>query len=47
MKHYRLNKSSLAERFELNRELEDAVEADLIRPSHRKFVSPFMFCAES
>jgi hypothetical protein len=44
MKHLRLNKLSPAERAKLNRQLKDAVEADLIRrPKHNKFGSPILF----
>jgi hypothetical protein len=43
MKRRRLNKLSLAERDELNRQLKDAVKACLIRPSHNEFGSPILF----
>jgi hypothetical protein len=39
----RLNRLSLAERAEVNRQLKDAVEASLIRPSHSEFGSPILF----
>jgi hypothetical protein len=44
MKCQRLNRLSLAERAELNRQLKDAVEASLICPSHNEFDSPVL-CA--
>jgi hypothetical protein len=44
MKRRRLNGlSSHADRAELNRQLKDAVEAGLIRPSHNEFGSPIIF----
>jgi hypothetical protein len=43
MKQERLNMWLLAVRAELNRQLEDAVEAGLIRPSHIEFGSPIIF----
>jgi hypothetical protein len=43
MKRQRLNKLSPAERAELNRLLEDAVDAGLIRPNYREFGSPILF----
>jgi hypothetical protein len=43
MKHHRLYKLSLAKRVELNRKVNDAVKASLIRPSHSEFGSPFPF----
>jgi hypothetical protein len=43
MRRQRLNKLSLAERVELNRQLKDVVEAGLIRPSYSEFGSPILF----
>jgi hypothetical protein len=43
MKRHRLNILSRAECGALNRQLKDAVEADLIRPSHNEFDSPILF----
>jgi hypothetical protein len=43
MRRQRLNRLSHAERAELNRQLKDAVEAGLIRPSHSEFGSPVLF----
>jgi hypothetical protein len=43
MRRQRLNRLSHAERAELNRQLKDAVEADLIRPSYSEFGSPILF----
>jgi hypothetical protein len=43
MKRHRLNKLTYAERAELNRQLKDAIEADLIRLSHSEFISPYLF----
>jgi hypothetical protein len=43
MKRQRLNILSLTERGELNRQLKDAVEVGLIRPSHSEFGSPIRF----
>jgi hypothetical protein len=43
MKHQRLNRLSHAERAELNRQLKDAVDASLIRPSYSEFGSPILF----
>jgi hypothetical protein len=42
MKPKRLNRSSHAERAELNRQLKDAVEACLTRPNHSEFGSPII-----
>jgi hypothetical protein len=42
MKRQRLNILSVAERFELNRLLKDAVEAGLIRPNHSESGSPIL-----
>jgi hypothetical protein len=39
----RLNRLSHVERGELNRQLQDAMEAALTRPSHSKFGSPVLF----
>jgi hypothetical protein len=36
MRRQRLNRLSLAERDELNRQLKDAMEAGLIRPSYKR-----------
>jgi hypothetical protein len=47
MRRQRLNKLSPAERAELNRQLKDALEAGLIRPSYSEFGSPILFCARS
>jgi hypothetical protein len=47
MKRQRLNKLSHAERAELNRQLKDAVDAGLSRPSYSEFGSPILFCAQS
>jgi hypothetical protein len=46
MKRQRLNILSHAERAKLNRQLKDAMEAGLIRPSYNEFGSPILFCAE-
>mgnify|MGYP003688019815 FL=1 len=43
MRRQRLNRLSPAERAELNRQLKDAVEAGLIRPSYSEFGSPILF----
>jgi hypothetical protein len=43
MKRQRLNRLSPAERAELNRQLKDAVNASLIRPSYGEFGSPILF----
>jgi hypothetical protein len=43
MKRQRLNRLSLAHRAKLNRELKDAVDAGLIRPSYSEFGSPILF----
>jgi hypothetical protein len=43
MKRERLNKLSHAERVELNRQLKDAIDACLIRPSYSEFGSPILF----
>jgi hypothetical protein len=43
MRRQRLNKLSPAERVELNRQLKDAVEAGLVRPSYSEFGSPIRF----
>jgi hypothetical protein len=43
MRRQRLNKLSHAERAELNRQLKDAVEAGLVRPSYSEFGSPILF----
>jgi hypothetical protein len=43
MKRLRLYMSSLAERAELNRQLKDAMEDGLIRPSHSEFGSPILW----
>jgi hypothetical protein len=43
MKRQRLNRLSPAERAELNRQLKDAVDAGLIRPSYSEFSSPILF----
>jgi hypothetical protein len=43
MKRQRLNKLSHAKRAELNRQLKDAVDAGLIRPSYSEFGSPILF----
>jgi hypothetical protein len=43
MKRQRLNILSLAERAELNRQLKDAMEVGLIRPSYSEFGSPILF----
>jgi hypothetical protein len=43
MKRQRLDKLSPPERAELNRQLKDAVEIGLIRPSHYEFGSPSVF----
>jgi hypothetical protein len=42
MKRQRLNTLSHAERAELNRQLKDAVEAGLVRPSYSEFGSPIL-----
>jgi hypothetical protein len=43
MKHQRLNILSPAERAELNRQIKDAVDVGLIRPSYSEFGSPILF----
>jgi hypothetical protein len=43
MKRQRLNRLSHAEREELNKQLKDAMEAGLIRPSQSEFGSPILF----
>jgi hypothetical protein len=43
MRRQRLNILSPAERAELNRQLKDAVEAGLVRPSYIEFGSPILF----
>jgi hypothetical protein len=43
MKRQRLNKLSPTERAKLNRQLKDAMEASLIRPSHSELGSPIRF----
>jgi hypothetical protein len=43
MKRHRPNRLSPAERAELNRQLKDAMEGGLIRPSHNEFGSPILF----
>jgi hypothetical protein len=43
MRRQRLNKLSHAERAELNRQLKDAVEDGMIRPSYSEFGSPILF----
>jgi hypothetical protein len=43
MRRQRLNRLSLAERAELNRQFKDAVEAGLIRPCYIEFGSPILF----
>jgi hypothetical protein len=43
MRRQRLNGLSPAERVELNRQLKDAVEAGVIRPSYSEFGSPILF----
>jgi hypothetical protein len=43
MKRQRLNRLSPAERAELNRQLKDAVDAGLIRPSYNELGSPILF----
>jgi hypothetical protein len=43
MRRQRLNRLSPAERAKLNRQLRDAVEAGLIRPSYSEFGSPILF----
>jgi hypothetical protein len=43
MKRQRLNTLSPAERVEPNRQLKDAVDAGLIRPSYNEFGSPILF----
>jgi hypothetical protein len=47
MKRQRLNRMSNAVRVELNRQLKDAVEVGLIRPSHSEFGSPILFVREA
>jgi hypothetical protein len=47
MRRQRLNRLSHAERAELNRQLKDAVEAGLIRPSNNEFGSPILFVRKS
>jgi hypothetical protein len=43
MKRHRLNTLSPAERAQFNRQLKDAMEAGLIRPSQSEFGSPILF----
>jgi hypothetical protein len=43
MKRQRLNMLSHAERTKLKRQLKDAMDARLIRPSHSEFDSPILF----
>jgi hypothetical protein len=43
MKCHRYNRLSLAERAKVNRQLKDAVESRLIRPSHCELGSPILF----
>jgi hypothetical protein len=43
MRRQRLNRLSPAERAELSRQLKDAVEAGLVRPSYSEFGSPILF----
>jgi hypothetical protein len=43
MRRQRLNRLSLAERAELNRQLKDAVETGLIHPTYSEFGSPILF----
>jgi hypothetical protein len=43
LRRQRLNRLSPAERAELNRQLKDAVEAGLVRPSYSEFGSPIIF----
>jgi hypothetical protein len=43
MKRHRLNRLSHAERAELDRQLKDAIDASLIRPSYSEFGSPIIF----
>jgi hypothetical protein len=43
IKRQRLNTLSHAERLELHRQLKDAMEDGLIRPSHNEFRSPILF----
>jgi hypothetical protein len=43
MRRQWLNRLSPAERAELNRELKDAVEVGLVRPSYSEFGSPILF----
>jgi hypothetical protein len=43
MKRQRLSKLSHAEHAELNRQLKEALEAGLVRPSYNEFVSPILF----
>jgi hypothetical protein len=43
MRRQRLNRLSLAERAELNRQLKDVVEAGLVRPCYSEFGSPILF----
>jgi hypothetical protein len=45
MRRQRLKRLSPAERAELNRQLKDAVEVGLFRPSYIEFGSPILFCA--
>jgi hypothetical protein len=45
MRRQRLNRLSPAERAELNRQLKDAVEAGLIRPSYTVSSARQFFCA--
>jgi hypothetical protein len=47
MRRQRLNRLSLAERDELNRQLKDAMEASLIRPNYNEFGSPILFLREA
>jgi hypothetical protein len=43
MKRERLYRLSLAERAERNRQLKDAMESGMIRPSYSEFGSPILF----
>jgi hypothetical protein len=45
MQRQHLNILSLAERTELNRQVKEAMEADLTRPIHNEFGSTILFCA--
>jgi hypothetical protein len=47
MKRQRLNRLSLGERAELYRQLKDAIEVGLIRPSYSEFGSPISFLREA